>query len=187
MTELGPKDRYRRLDLLGRGGMGEVLLADDLLLKRKVAIKIVHRSSLLNPRSEKLLRREAKAAAALDNPFICKVYEVGEFGGRRLGPPQGVIELVRLLGRARAGERDLDCRDEVGGMVVGDDPRGQLACGERLVAEALDEFVGELLGFDRHGAGHTHTVLKPRNLRNLRNRSNEPGCSADGGERAPRP
>jgi Tol biopolymer transport system component len=62
--------------------MGEVLLADDLLLKRKVAIKIVHRSALSNPRAEKLLRREAKAAAALDNPFICKVYEVGEDEGR---------------------------------------------------------------------------------------------------------
>jgi len=82
MTAIAPKDRYRRLDLLGRGGMGEVLLADDLLLKRKVAIKIVHRSALLNPRAEKLLRREAKAAAALDNPFICKVYEVGEDEGR---------------------------------------------------------------------------------------------------------
>ena len=62
--------------------MGEVFLAEDLLLKRKVAIKIVHRSDRSNPRAEKLLRREAKAAAALDNPFICKVYEVGEAEGR---------------------------------------------------------------------------------------------------------
>ena len=82
MTAIAPRDRYRRLDLLGRGGMGEVHLADDLLLRRKVAIKIVHRSALSNPRAEKLLRREAEAAAALDNPFICKVYEVGEDEGR---------------------------------------------------------------------------------------------------------
>ena len=82
MTALAPQDRYRRLDLLGRGGMGEVFLADDLLLRRKVAIKVVHRTALANPRAEKLLRREAKAAAALDNPFICKVYEIGEDGGR---------------------------------------------------------------------------------------------------------
>jgi predicted Ser/Thr protein kinase/WD40 repeat protein len=81
MTAIAPSDRYRRLDLLGRGGMGEVFLADDLVLKRKVAIKVVHRSALSNPRAEKLLRREAKAAAALDNPFICKVYEVGEDAG----------------------------------------------------------------------------------------------------------
>ena len=62
--------------------MGEVFLADDLVLRRKVAIKIVHRTALGNSRAEKLLRREAKAAAALDNPFICKVYEVGEDDGR---------------------------------------------------------------------------------------------------------
>ncbi len=62
--------------------MGEVFLADDLELKRKVAIKVVHKTALANPRAEKLLRREAKAAAALDNPFICKVYEVGEQEGR---------------------------------------------------------------------------------------------------------
>ena len=75
-------ERYRRLELLGRGGMGEVYLADDLLLRRKVAIKVVQRSALGGPRADKLLRREAKAAAALDNPFICKVYEVGEEEGR---------------------------------------------------------------------------------------------------------
>ncbi|MEO8358765.1 MAG: protein kinase [Vicinamibacteria bacterium] len=82
MTSLAPQDRYRRIDLLGRGGMGEVFLADDVVLRRKVAIKVVHKTALANPRAEKLLRREAKAAAALDNPFICKVYEVGESNGR---------------------------------------------------------------------------------------------------------
>jgi Tol biopolymer transport system component/predicted Ser/Thr protein kinase len=82
MTKTPSPDRYRRLDLLGRGGMGEVFLADDLVLRRKVAIKVVHLSTLANPRADKLLRREAKAAAALDNPFICKVYEVGEDDGR---------------------------------------------------------------------------------------------------------
>jgi serine/threonine protein kinase len=82
MTQPGAEERYRRLSLLGRGGMGEVFLADDRLLRRKVAIKVVHKNALSNPRAEKLLRREAKAAAALDNPFICKVYEVGEEDGR---------------------------------------------------------------------------------------------------------
>lgn len=82
MSPGASSERYRRLELLGRGGMGEVYLADDLLLRRKVAIKVVQRSALGGPRADKLLRREAKAAAALDNPFICKVYEVGEEEGR---------------------------------------------------------------------------------------------------------
>lgn len=82
MSPGASSERYRRLELLGRGGMGEVYLADDLLLRRKVAIKVVQRSALGGPRADKLLRREAKAAAALDNPFICKVYEVGEEDGR---------------------------------------------------------------------------------------------------------
>ena len=69
---LGPGTQLNGLyeidEKLSSGGMGEVFLADDLLLKRKVAIKVVHRQALANPRAEKLLRREAKAAAALDNP-----------------------------------------------------------------------------------------------------------------------
>lgn len=64
--------------LLGEGGMGQVYLAKDTVLERYVAIKI------LPPEDEKDLHtrmrfvREAKSAAALDHPFICKVYETGE-------------------------------------------------------------------------------------------------------------
>ena len=121
MSTPAPQDRYRRLDLLGRGGMGEVFLAEDLLLRRKVAIKVVHRTALGDPRAEKLLRREAKAAAALDNPFICKVYEVGESDGRvfiameyiqgetlRQRMQKGVISLREAIGFAREIADGLD-------------------------------------------------------------------------------
>ena len=72
---------YRILTRLGQGGMGEVYLAEDLLLDRKVALKFL----LVGPfddGADRRLLREAKAAAHLDHPFICKVYEVGEHEGR---------------------------------------------------------------------------------------------------------
>ncbi len=70
--------RYEVLSPLGRGGMGEVYLAHDPRLDRRVAIKLlpVHLSS--DPVARERLRREALAAAALDHPFICKVYEIAE-------------------------------------------------------------------------------------------------------------
>lgn len=62
--------------------MGEVYVAEDLVLRRKVAIKMVSRATIGSARAERLLRREAKAAAALDNPFICKVYEISDVDGQ---------------------------------------------------------------------------------------------------------
>ena len=72
--------RYRVLSRLGHGGMGEVFLAEDLSLHRKVALKFLLPSL---DDADKRLVREARAAAHLDHPFICKVYEVGEHEGRR--------------------------------------------------------------------------------------------------------
>src|SRR5262249_22080446 len=70
---------YRIISLLGRGGMGEVYLAEDTVLERKVAIKVLPAE---NPEGAKRLRREALAAAALDHPHIGAIYEVGEEQGR---------------------------------------------------------------------------------------------------------
>src|SRR5262245_52381552 len=70
---------YRILSLLGKGGMGEVYLAEDTALERKVAIKVLPAE---NPEGAKRLRREALAAAALDHPHIGAIYEVGEEQGR---------------------------------------------------------------------------------------------------------
>ncbi|MEK6322495.1 MAG: tetratricopeptide repeat protein [Acidobacteriota bacterium] len=71
---------YRILDRLGAGGMGEVFLAQDVRLDRKVAIKMLPAKSFGNEQSKKRLFREAKAAATLDHPNICAIYEVGEEG-----------------------------------------------------------------------------------------------------------
>jgi serine/threonine protein kinase/Tfp pilus assembly protein PilF len=58
--------------------MGEVFLAHDLSLDRRVAIKLLPAESLQNERAKKRLLREAKAAATLDHPNICTIYEVNE-------------------------------------------------------------------------------------------------------------
>lgn len=56
--------------------MGEVFLAEDLLLERRVALKFLPDSLQEDPVARKRFQREAKSAAALDHPFICKVYGV---------------------------------------------------------------------------------------------------------------
>jgi adenylate cyclase len=80
--------RYRIVDSLGQGGMGEVCLADDLVLHRQVALKFL--SSDSGESSEQLLT-EARAAAALDHPFICSIYEVTAIDDR----PCIAMEFVR--------------------------------------------------------------------------------------------
>jgi eukaryotic-like serine/threonine-protein kinase len=71
---------YRILHPLGAGGMGEVYLAEDTVLKRQVAIKFLRSDRLVDETARKRLTREARAAARLDHPNICSVYEVCEDG-----------------------------------------------------------------------------------------------------------
>ena len=73
---------YKVLSLLGTGGMGEVYLAEEQTLERKVALKFLPEFMQQDPVVEKRFLREAKSAAALDHPFICKIYEVGEEEGK---------------------------------------------------------------------------------------------------------
>ena len=73
--------RYEILSQLGKGGMGEVYLAKDTKLDRKVALKILPAELAVN--RERMLRfvQEAKAAAALNHPNVAHVYEIGEHEG----------------------------------------------------------------------------------------------------------
>jgi serine/threonine-protein kinase len=69
---------YRIIKKLGTGGMGEVYLALDTKLNRKVALKVLSAETLRKENAGKRLIREAQAAARLDHPNICTIYDVGE-------------------------------------------------------------------------------------------------------------
>ena len=73
---------YRILNKLGAGGMGEVYLAEDTRLDRKIAIKFLPLDSVAEGLAGKRLIREAQSAAKLDHPNICGIHEVAEEDGR---------------------------------------------------------------------------------------------------------
>ncbi len=74
--------RYRILETIGAGGMGEVYRSKDEQLGRNVAIKVLAPVSLNDVTARARLLGEARAAAALNHPHICTVYEVGDADGR---------------------------------------------------------------------------------------------------------
>lgn len=101
-------ERYEVLELLGRGGMGEVYKARDKRLGRTVALKFILGS---DPELVMRFLQEARAQARIDHPNICKVYEVGEVQGKayiamqlvegqrldRAAPTLSQAEKVRIL------------------------------------------------------------------------------------------
>jgi serine/threonine protein kinase/formylglycine-generating enzyme required for sulfatase activity/pimeloyl-ACP methyl ester carboxylesterase len=72
---------YEIQSLIGSGGMGEVYLGLDSQLGRKVAIKVLPDKLLADKNAQTRMLREARAAATLDHPNICAIYEVGEGTG----------------------------------------------------------------------------------------------------------
>lgn len=74
--------RYRLLEQLGQGGMALVYKAQDLLLDRVVAVKVLRESWAADADFISRFRQEARAAARLSHPNIVAVYDVGEDGGR---------------------------------------------------------------------------------------------------------
>ena len=72
---------YRILERVGSGGMGEVYSAEDLNLRRKVALKVLPRELSENPVARQRLVREARSASQLGHANIATIYEVGEDAG----------------------------------------------------------------------------------------------------------
>jgi serine/threonine protein kinase len=77
-TKLG---RYQIRTLLGAGGMGEVYLAQDTSLNRKVALKVLPAELAANQDRMRRFKQEATAAASLNHPNIAHIYEIGETNG----------------------------------------------------------------------------------------------------------
>jgi tetratricopeptide (TPR) repeat protein len=132
---LGP---YEVRAALGRGGMGEVYLAEDTRLKRLVAIKILVVDSHADEHGSRRLMREAQAAAALDHPNICSIYEVGEQDGRAFIVMQ-YVEGETLAARSQ---------------------RHRLA-----TSEILDIMISVADGLgEAHARGMVHRDIKPQNI-----------------------
>ena len=134
-SRLGP---YEVVSAIGAGGMGEVYRARDTKLDRDVAIKVLPEDAANDPHSRERLRREAMAAASLDHPYICKIFELAEHGETRFL----VMEYV-------AGDT-LHHRLQAG--------RIPLAEALRVAAEMADAL--EVA----HARGIVHRDLKPANV-----------------------
>jgi eukaryotic-like serine/threonine-protein kinase len=132
--------RYRLEDWIAAGGMGEVWAAADLVLRRRVAVKLLRAEYADHPETLDRFRAEARHAGSLSHPCIAQIYDYGEAEGAQ--PPFLVMELVdgpplsRLLA---AGPLD---------------PARVMD----LIAQAADGLAAA------HAAGLVHRDVKPGNL-----------------------
>lgn len=129
---------YRILEKIGQGGMGEVYLAEDTELHRKVAIKFLPGGFAADPDVLARFKREARAAASLSHPNIITIHEVAEHEGRPyivMAYVDGAPLSTLIAGRSLALDRVLDYAMQM--------------------AEGLDK---------AHRAGVVHRDIKPDNI-----------------------
>ena len=97
--------RFKLVGLLGQGAMGRVFRAEDALLHRHVALKVLSRNHQRGSRTvaaERLIR-EARAAASLEHPHIASIYEMNHAGGITTSPWAGEGGRRELIGRRADG------------------------------------------------------------------------------------
>jgi eukaryotic-like serine/threonine-protein kinase len=132
-------DAYEIVGPLAAGGMGEVWIAKDLRLQRKVAIKILPTELTRQPARVARFEREARAASALNHPNVCTIYAVGETPDGRHFIAMELVEGVTLRQRLGSGRlRPLEAID----VAI-------------QIASALTA---------AHNAGIVHRDIKPENI-----------------------
>ena len=130
--------QYRILEPLGRGGVGQVFVAEDTRLGRKVALKILIDEVARSPQSRARFEREARAAASLSHPNILAIHDFGEDNG----VAYAVAELLE-----------------------GDTLRSILGRGPLAPQRALDYANQLIAGLSAaHDKGIVHRDIKPENL-----------------------
>jgi eukaryotic-like serine/threonine-protein kinase len=134
-TRLG---HYTIVSAIGAGGMGEVYLAEDARLRRRVALKVLPLHLAVDEAAEKRLLREARAAATLEHPNICTVFEVGEVDSRGFIAMQ-YVEGNNLADLLKRGPLDLPTALAIA----------------RQIADAVAE---------AHRRGIVHRDIKPQNV-----------------------
>ena len=135
-TRLGP---YEIIAPLGAGGMGEVYRGRDTRLDRTVAIKVLTRALAADAESRQRFEQEARAIAALNDPHICTIHDVGREG-----------DLDYLVLEYMEGETLAERLRRSPGL-----PLGEALPIAIQIGEALDR---------AHGAGIVHRDLKPGNV-----------------------
>src|SRR6185503_17330808 len=75
-------DHYQILSLVGTGGMGEVYLAEDTKLRRRIALKLLPEDLAKNESRVARFQQEARAASNLNHPNILTIHEIGQFDSR---------------------------------------------------------------------------------------------------------
>ena len=129
---------YRIIEKLGEGGMGVVYKAEDMKLRRTVALKFLPPDMMRDPDAKERFLHEAQAAAPLNHPSICTVYEVGEAEGLSFIVMQ-CIDGRSLRAELESGPLGLNRALEIGAEL----------------AEALSE---------AHAKGVIHRDIKPANI-----------------------
>jgi serine/threonine protein kinase/N-acetylneuraminic acid mutarotase len=138
---LGPDGKYRLLHVIGRGGMGVVFEAEQVNLRRRVAIKVANPAVTSQPGFTERFLQEAQAIALLEHAHILPVYDVGEDEGR-----------LFLVTRLMTGGTLKQFIQERGGQPCTPQEALHVA---RQVLSALDY---------AHGEGIIHRDLKPSNI-----------------------
>ena len=103
------RGRFQVIRSLGRGGMGAVFLARDLVLQRVVAIKVLHADLMECESARDRFRREARIAARLEHPGVATLHSFGEAGGvlymvMRFVEGESLADRLRRTGRIDAAE-----------------------------------------------------------------------------------